>query len=314
MPDKRRSTDSELITSATYRIAQVLGEAPIVPVAFKDGIEGYRCGYRFTAQALGANNEQVTLGDDEASDVTDIWLWQLYITCQKRAPRSLLDPDEAVEITGLIARDIKTAIILRIPKMGFPGETPRRENIDVTIDGERAKLDAVRHYDPNIVTLFPAPGNEITLDELTTAASGQSPPSRARMMAAEAGYQAFFNSSASDVTAVVVAASACEIAIHACVRHLSSGHSQRLIEKLLPKDSQAKLSPKDLIDGVIPLLTGRRLADEYPNLWGSIKELFSARDKGVHQGVLPEGAHAPMLVQQARKFVRWAEELDVDSS
>lgn len=213
MADTRRSAGSKLTASVTYNIADTYGDAPTVPLEVIEGIRGYRSGYDFTVQPLEPNGSAVELSDDE-TDVTMIWLWKLHITCQMQAPQSDLDPDEAVEITGLIARDIKTALVLRIPKLGFPGETPRRENMVVTIDGQRVKLDSHRHSDPNSVTLVPDFGNEVTLTELESAASGESPPSRARMMVAEAGFQAFWNPSASHVTAVVVAASACEVAIH----------------------------------------------------------------------------------------------------
>lgn len=81
---------------------------------------------------------------------------------------------------------------------------------------------------------------------------------------------------------------------------------------MLPRGSQAKLSPAELADGVIPILSNRRLEDEIPDLWVSIKKLFKARNTAVHQGVLPEGTPAVVLVQRARVFVRWIEELEVE--
>jgi len=61
----------------------------------------------------------------------------------------------------------------------------------------------------------------------------------------------------------------------------------------MPDGSQAKLAPRAVVDKVLPVLTGRRLATEDGALWGGLKLLFAARDVAVHQGVLPAGANAP---------------------
>lgn len=303
------ATDSELLAVATYRIGRTLGEAAVVPAGLAQGIRGQRNGYDFRVSAPsdvdGGSTE--ARGDDEPSTST-MWCYELSVQCRKFAPLDQLDPNDALRLTGLIARDVLTALVLNIPKLGFPGETPPRETFSVTIDGEQAKVDAATLRDPNSVTVVST--TVVSLDQLTEAATGQHPPSRARMMAAEAGHQVLFNPRASEVTAVVVAASACEVAIHECVRKLASGHTERLVKSLVPQGSQAKLSPKDLLDVLIPLITGRRLADERPNHWGSIKKLFSARDDGVHQGLLPPDTDAKHLVNAARSLVWWIEGLE----
>ena len=311
MADTPNSKNGILMAAATYEIARTYGDAPLVSKDFIEGVSGCRSGYRFTVHPLEADGSSMRL-DNVDAEIDYIRLWKLRVTCEKQAPEADLDPDHAVETTALIARDLRTAFVLRVPKWGFPGETPRRERMNVTIDGHPAKLNYSRHRDPNSVTVIPETDNMASLAELQSAASGENPPRRARMMAAEAAFQAFWNPSASPVTAVVVAASACEVAIHSCIRHLETEQTRPLIKKLVPKGSQAKLSPPVLVDTVIPLLTSRRLADENPRLWGSIKELFKARDIGVHQGILPEGIHAPRMAQVARIFTRWIEELEME--
>lgn len=133
------------------------------------------------------------------------------------------------------------------------------------------------------------------------------------MMVAEAGYQVLFNPNASQVTAVVVAASACEIAAHECVRLLAHADMERLTSYLIPKGEQARLSPKAVIDKLIPTLAGRRLADEDSALWGCLVRLLSARDVAVHTGSLPPDCKPAHLVNgAARLFVEWVEGLYVD--
>ncbi|MDQ4111337.1 MAG: hypothetical protein M3306_09585, partial [Actinomycetota bacterium] len=72
---------------------------------------------------------------------------------------------------------------------------------------------------------------------------------------------------------------------------------------------QAVLSPKDVIDVVLPVLTGRRLSEENSDLWGSVKKLMRARDMAVHQGELPDWAEPERLVAYAKKFIEWTESL-----
>ena len=139
-----------------------------------------------------------------------MWCLVLSVECRKSAEFSQLNPDEALQLSATIATDVFARLVLNLPKLGLPGETPHRESFDVTIDGVAAELDHSRHADAGSVMVF-AP-TVVGRDE--QAARGDLKASRARAMVAEAGYQVLFNSKASEVTAIVVAASACEVHTH----------------------------------------------------------------------------------------------------
>lgn len=217
-----------------------------------------------------------------------------------------LDPDDGLRLTAHVARDVFTRLVLNAPNLGFPGALLNRERQTVTIDGQPAPIDHAKHHDPNSVTLLH--DQVVSLGDLQIAVTGTRPPSRARTMVAEAGYQVLFNPNASKVTGVIVAASACEIAAHACVRRLARGHLERLTTHLIPPAKQAKVSPRAVIDNV-PVLTGRRLADEDGSLWAALSKILAARDTAVHQGELEEGTNVLYLVSKARQFVEWVETL-----
>lgn len=272
---------SELVASADYRFGMVVGEMATVPAGLSGGVTGSRDGYRFRVWAPDTRDDPTLRRGTEDT----MWCLTFGVEVRTTAPRSALDPDGALLLNGAIARDLFTSLVLNAPNLGFPGTMPKREGWKVTIDGEPAPLTARKHDDPNAVMILH--DQVVSLDALQEAASGTRPPSRARTMVAEAGYQVLFNPNASRVTAVVVAASACEIATHACVRRVAKGNLQRLTTKLIPPREQAVLSPKDVIDVVLPVLTGRRLSEENSGLWGAVRNLMRVRDTAVHQGKLP---------------------------
>lgn len=297
---------SVLIASADFRFGKVVGDMATVPAGLARGVGGQRNGYdvRISAPDTTVTPSRGATAEDQPDPM---WCLVLSVECRKEGDRSELDPDEALLVCKAVARDVWTALVLNLPKLGFPGETPKLETSSVTIDGERADLDSRKHMDPNSVLVVT--DRVLTLDEIRSAATGDQAPSRARMMVGEAGYQVLYNPKASQVTAVVVAASACEIATHACVRRLATGYLEQLVSEILPERSQARLAPKAVVDKVIPVLTARRLATEDSDLWGAFARLFGARDTAVHQGELPEGTDAAALVDQARRFIEWVEAL-----
>lgn len=294
---------NELIASADYRFGQVVGEMATVPAGLSDGVTGSRDGYRFRVWAPDTRDDPTFRRALEDT----MWCLTFSVEVRTSGPHSDLDPDGALLLNGEVARDFFTSLVLNAPNLGFPGAMPERESWTVTIDGEPVPLDNRKHRDPNAVIVVR--DQIVPLETLQEAAAGTRPPSRARTMVAEAGYQVLFNPNASKVTAVVVAASACEIATHACVRQLATDDLERLTTNLIPPDKQAVLSPKDVIDVVLPVLTGRRLSEENPDLWGAVKKLMRARDMAVHQGELPDWAEPIRLVAYAKKFIEWTESL-----
>lgn len=296
--------------TATYMIGNgTLGESAVIPAEMVDGASGERDGYKFRVRAP----DPVDFNDSKRdADSSKLWCSALIVDCERAGPPETLDGDEALAMTAAIASDVLTALVLNLPKLGFPGELPRRTDYAVFIDDQDAKLDWQELRDPYDVLVVAQ--QSLTMDEILAAASGTYKPSRAQLMGGEAHYQALFNRRASVVTAVVVAASACEVAAHECVRRLASGDLRKLIDELIPEGDQAVLSPTKIVQLVIPVLSGRKLSDEHSALWGEVRKLFRARDVGVHQGKLPAGTEALKLVVAARKFIQWIEDVQRTSS
>ena len=292
---------STLVASAKYRFGRVMRDAALVPADLIGGVSGQRGGYRFRVSTEAA----LRGADDQLEHATTVWCHVLLVECAVEGERAELDAAEALAINHEIARDVFMALVFRNPTLGFPGLPPERESHSVTVDGARIHVNSGDLLEPYRVMLINS--DVVTLEELQRAAAGERRPSRARVMVAEASHQVLYNPRASKVTAVVVAASACEIAIHECVRRLASAPMDRLVGALIPVDGQAKLSPSEVVDRVIPALGGPRLADENGHLWATVKELFKARNKGVHRGSLPEGADAEALVRSAQRFIGWLE-------
>lgn len=290
-----------MVATARYCFGRTLGMMATVPSGLTTGLVGQRDGHMFRVTA-----PDTRVASEPSSET--MWCGTFDVEVRKLADDVAgLDPDEALGLTARIARDCFTQLVLCAPNLGFPGATPQRESADVRIDGESAPLDYGRHRDPNAVMIVG--GQVASLTDLQQAAAGEHPPSRARMMVAEAGYQVLFNPNASQVTAVIVAASACEIAAHECVRRNAEADLGRLASYLVPPGQQAKLSPSAVIDNLIPALTGRRLADDNSALWGRVKGLLRARDEAVHQGSLPPNCSPMHLVKGAEEFVKWVEGL-----
>lgn len=299
--DGSASMRSELAAFAEYRIGTTVGEMATVPARLVEGMSGTRDGYKFLVRSPDTRESPGC----RIEPVDTMWCLTFSVEVQVSGPRDELDPDGAIVLNRQIATDLFTRLILKAPTLGFPGAQPRCESQSVTIDGRPAALDPDIHRDPNSVILVP--DGVVTMDELLDGARGSQPPSRARMMAAEAGYQVLFNPNASKVTAIVVAASACEVAAHACVHATTTDDLHRLTDWLIPTDKQAPLSPLKVIDILIPALTSRRLCNEDSELWKDVKALFAARDTAVHQGRLPDRTPATRLVNQAKRLIEWVE-------
>ena len=191
---------SLLVASAAYRFGRVIGDTATVPAELARGVSGQRDGYDFMVSAPDTTSGERFQREAVDGEPPVIWCLLLSVECRKVAIRTELNPDEALLLTAAIARDVLTALVLNLPKLGFPGETPRRESSSVTINGEPAQVGFSEHLDKNSVMIISE--RVLTLEEIQRAATGQNAPSRALMMTGEAGFQALFNPEASEVTAV----------------------------------------------------------------------------------------------------------------
>ena len=108
---------NELVAWAAYRVDRPHVALPNVSVAlFSQGIEGERAGYSF--RVWMADPHGGSMDKDDFPSV--IPCKQLFVECRKEGPPSGLDPDEALRLTGKIARDIRTAMFLHQAQLGFP--------------------------------------------------------------------------------------------------------------------------------------------------------------------------------------------------
>lgn len=105
------------------------------------------------------------------------------------------------------------------------------------------------------------------------------------------------------------AAATCVVAIPACIGHFSTARTQSLPTTGRFRGAQATVSP-DRSCCYCDSASYHRRRGRAPRLWGTSNKLFKARNTELDQGLLFEVLHASMLVQQARIWIRWLEELE----
>lgn len=294
--------------TATYEFASVVGDMALVPSALLSGMTGERNGIEVI---LRASTDPAR--GRESGNADYVAGFTVEVVDGTEAP--FADATAALALADDVASDVFTQMCLGWPSAGMAGLAPHRAKSQVFVNGEPATIDlaAVAPHRRGLFSNQPAAmvlwGDGADRTALQAAIEGTARPSTAIMLAAQAQHQAAFQPRANPETAIVVAASAVEVAGREAAHQLASGTMVPLVDDLLPRDSQAKLAPKKVIDKLLPALGAARLAEVDPELWRGVSALFKARDTIVHQGAATEPVHALSLATAGRTCVEWIEQV-----
>ena len=188
---------------------------------------------------------------------------------------------EAFAYLVQLAGDVADSIWVEQATQGFAGSAPKIVRHELQVDGSNQHFKlAQRHAAGSVFLNLPIPQYE----DVRRAAEDAVRPSEARVLLAQATRWGLAEHFASKAAALLLAATACEIAIKSVVSRDPYGNLGNLANVLDPVDKQAPLSPGTLLEYVIPVSLGRSVTDDEPGLIKKYKELTRLRDSVVHTG------------------------------
>lgn len=210
----------------------------------------------------------------------------------------------AFEEVVSLARDVADTIWIDQSTQGFAGAPPRLRSSALKVDGTKRTLHQAAFY--GMREMFagsPVP----TLDDLTAAISESVRPSLSRLLLAQATRWGVADPHASKSAALLLAATACEVAIKHAVLSGTKKDLGSLPSALVPKDRQAPLSPKALLQHVVPLALGKFVENDHPGLLKEYGKLTSLRDTVVHTGAQITRDELWPHLNTARRIILWLE-------
>lgn len=209
---------------------------------------------------------------------------------------------DAFERILAVARDVADTIWTAQQTQGFAGAAPKIVRHELTVDGVKRHFGLASQHGMGV--LF---GNlpAVTYDAVREAVEDARRPSTARLLLAQATRWGLADHFASKSAALLLAASACEVAIKSAVSQDPLGRLGTLPKVLDPDGSQAPLSAAALLEHVIPLAVGRSIGAENPGFLKKYKELAKMRNAIVHTGLqIDQQALQPHL-NTARRLITW---------
>lgn len=204
-----------------------------------------------------------------------------------------------------LARDVADTIWVAQQTQGFAGSAPRIIRHELEVDGAASRFDLAQEHGIGVMFVgLPM----VMYDDLRLAAEDAVRPSVARMLLAQATRWGLAEHFASKSAALLLAATACEVAIKSVVSRDLYGHLGTLAGVLDPQSRQAPLSPSALLEHVVPLALGRLINEELPGLIKKYKALTKLRDTIVHTGTQIDQKTLRPHLNTARQLLDWIED------
>lgn len=212
--------------------------------------------------------------------------------------------DVAFEALLNLAGDISDTIWVRQQTQGFAGVPPRITRSELSLNGRPHPFElATRHAGGSVFVGLEPP----SFADIEAAVTRGDRPRPSTLLLAQATRWGLAEHFSSKSAALLLAASACEVAIKTAVTEDPLGRLGSLAGALNPEGRQAPLSPLALLEHVVPLLLGRSIEADHPGIIGRYKRFSRARDHVAHTGqILTKDQMWPHL-NTAREIVGWLE-------
>lgn len=236
---------------------------------------------------------------------------QVGMLCQKFVVEltGISESEDAVELAFSqlleLARDVADTIWAAQQTQGFAGSDPKIVRHELEIDGSTSEFHlASRHGMGAMYVGLPMP----SYDDLRRAAEEGVRPSVAQLLLAQATRWGLAEHFASKSAALLLAASACEVAIKSVLSSDPHGNLGTLAGVLDPEGRQAPVSPATLLEHAVPVALGRSINDDLPGVVKRYKGLTKMRDSVIHTGAQISQAELHPHLNVAREVVGWVED------
>ena len=161
-----------------------------------------------------------------------------------------------------LARDVADTIWVTQTTQGFAGSVPKIIRHELEVDGSDTGFPLAQRHGGGHVFV----GLSLAMyDDVRLAVERGARPSVARTLLAQATRWGLAEHFASRSAALLLAATACEVAIKAIVSQDPRGGLGTLAGALVPEGRQAPLDPGALLEHAVPLAAGARSKKTCPN-------------------------------------------------
>ena len=204
-----------------------------------------------------------------------------------------------------LASDVADTIWVAQQTQGFAGSAPKIIRHELEVDGVTTRFElAQRHGMGAMYVGLPT----VTYDALQLAIEDTVRPSVARMLLAQSTRWGLAEHFASKSAALLLASSACEVAIKSVVSQDPYDRLGTLASVLDPQGSQAPLSPSTLLEHVVPLALGRSISKDQPGMIKRYKAITKLRDTIIHTGAQIDQETFHPHLNTARRLLGWIED------
>lgn len=283
-----------------FRLGSVIGDMPCVDSRLAEGV---------IVAAHGSVEVKVTfpdtLGTSEHSSADSMWCLGFDLV----ASADVLNDagiDEVFNVVIDVATGVADTVWVNYPNGGPAGTAPLMQEFSLLVDGQPVPYMRGTRFGHGTVVVGWKPA---TRESIESAVRGDSRPDLPRILLAQAHHYALSNPRGSKSAAMVLAATACELAVKSLLVECCSPATAKLVSALIPARSQSKLSPPDLLARVLPVALGHTLTKEDNELIRKYRTLYSARNKLSHAGHVPDDATVVLHVTTTRSLLTWIEHL-----
>lgn len=209
-----------------------------------------------------------------------------------------------------LSRDVADTIWVAQSTQGFAGAVPKIIRQELEVDGIARDADLARKQGGGTIFVgLPLPMYE----DVRRAVEEDVRPSVASTLLAQATRWGLAEQFASKSAALLLAATACEVALKSIISLDPRDYLGTLVNVLVPEGKQAPLSPGVLLEHVVPLTIGRSIKDDLPDIVTRYKELTKLRNHIVHTGCqIDQDAFWPHL-NTARQLLVWIDDRTSES-